>query len=120
MDSRLGFRLLPVPGFRIPAVVENHEHGFDSVLVADGKEVIHTLYHPLRIVLENDAAEECPHGIEPEFLCPAKFLVDLVMVVSVGAPHLYRIDGGSRIVVASREPGQGGVPLLRLFRGPPF
>ena len=86
---------------------------------ADVQEIVHALFQPFCVVVPDHAAEEDAHRVEAQFLGPSQFLVDLGVVVGVGAPHFNLVDGCGRDIVATRLPALFRIPGGCLFRCPP-
>jgi alpha-tubulin suppressor-like RCC1 family protein len=83
------------------SVVEKDEEGLDPVGFANIQEVVHALFQPFRVVAPDHAAQEYSHRVEAQFPGPSQLLVYLGVVVGVGAPHLYLVDGRRGDVVAT-------------------
>jgi len=103
---------------RIPAGIEEHQHGPDAVFLRDDEELFETLLETLRILLPEFVVQEHAHGVHADCLRPAELLVDLRRVEGVGLPHLELVDGVGRNVVAAHEPALVCVPAVGLLHRP--
>src|SRR6185437_1778975 len=106
------------PGKRVPARIEEHEHGPDAMFGRNGQEGVDSVPEACRILLPEQVVEKHPHGIHAQALGPAQFLVDLLRIESVRLPHFKLVDCAGRNKIAAHQPGLLLIPTVGFFLGP--
>ena len=120
MHSRHGVVLFSELGSRIPAGIEQHQHGTNFVFGTYVEELIQAFFESLGILLPEQIMQEDPHGVHAEALRPAQFLIDPFEVERLRLPHFQLIDRGSGREIGPDEPGLLFPPIVGLGLGPLF
>src|SRR5690349_1930306 len=99
-----GSALFPEFWKRVPARIKQDQHRPDSMPISYSQELIQPVEESWRILFPKLVLEVNAHGVEPQGLCPAQFLVEGWQVESVRLEHLQLINGRAGQEIASHQP----------------
>ena len=118
MDVRPRLGLLAGLGAGVPAVIQQHEHRPNAVLVANRQELVDPFAESLGVLAVGNVVQIYAKDVKADSLGPGELLVDRLGIERICLPELKLVDRGSRRLVAPGQPGLGGVPLGRPLFGP--
>ena len=104
MSERFRLRLFAEGKIGIPAVVEEHEHGFDAVFVRNGEIGFHASEESRGVLFPKQIVQKDAHNAHADRLRPAEFAVDCGGIKRFRLPHFQLIDRGARREVAAEPP----------------
>ncbi|CAM4087162.1 hypothetical protein TSST111916_21000 [Tsukamurella strandjordii] len=105
-------------GVRVPAGVEEHEHGANAVGGGDRQEGVEPLLEPGRVGCPQLILEEDADHAHPQSAGPGELGVDPVGVEGLRLEHLELVPGVGVDEVAAHHPADLLAPLLRALRRP--
>src|SRR5487761_1155815 len=88
------------------------------MLSCNCEEYVDALLETPRVLLPQKIVQKNPHGVHPDALGPAKFLIDLPRIETCRLPHLQLVDGIARNIVRAYQPWLLRIPLVRLGLAP--
>ncbi len=112
--------LRPKLRFRMPARIEKHQHGANSVPIRDCEKGVDPLQETLRILNPKEIVKIDANRIHAHRCGEGQFPIDHGQIEGARLPHLQLIDRIGRSEITPDQPRLSLEPRMRRFRRPTF